>query len=345
MNVSTPLKSSLRFFVYFLGWVISAYGQIYAQPSPSQLKINVFSVSNGVGLERDRRILADALRDLGHEVQEKETYRSGFGELADINIYFEIIDPNCLASARLNWFIPNPEYYLQERYLLERMDLILCRTRHAEGIFRALNRPTYFLGFTSLDRGDKGIVKDFHSFLHLAGASVTKNTDAVAQLWRNNLSLPNLVIIRHGIYPPFEQENFKWFSYKVPENELVDFQNSRGIHLCPSIAEGFGHYIMEAMSTGAVVITTNAPPMNEFITDERCHIPYFRTSPLALSTAYFTSTDQMADVIDKLTCLPIDELKKIGECNRLAYEQKTQEFHDNLRNLLEAVNSLVDKIQ
>ncbi len=316
---------------------IFAFGQLYSAASSSQLRINVFSVSNGVGLERDRKILADALRELGHLVQERETHKSLSEQItADVHIYFEIIDENRLSEARLNWFIPNPEYYFQGPAILDKIDLILCRTHQVERIFQDLDRPTYFLGFTSLDRYDNRIDKDFHSFLHLAGASPTKNTKAVVDLWQNNRYLPLLTVIRHNIDPPLAQHNVHWFSSRIAEEPLLYFQNYHGIHLCPSTAEGYGHYIMEAMSTGAVVITTNGAPMNEFIADDRCLVPYSSTAPQALGTAYFANANQLASVVFRLLHLPLDELKKIGTTNRKVYLRKTKEFHDNLRNLFES---------
>ena len=41
--------------------------------------------------------------------------------------------------------------------------------------------------------------------------------------------------------------------------------NTYTFHICPSLCEGFGHYISEGLSCGAVVITNNCAPMNELV--------------------------------------------------------------------------------
>ena len=69
--------------------------------------------------------------------------------------------------------------------------------------------------------------------------------------------------------------------------ELRRLQNENLFHLCPSETEGFGHYLMEALGVGAVVLSTDAPPMNELVTAERgILIPYATTRPQNLGTRY-----------------------------------------------------------
>lgn len=48
--------------------------------------------------------------------------------------------------------------------------------------------------------------------------------------------------------------------------QVRTFQSEHPIHICASEREGFGHYINEARAAGAFIISTDHPPMNEFVT-------------------------------------------------------------------------------
>jgi len=317
---------------YRISFCLLLFSELHA------LKIHVFSVHNGKGLETSRNILMSALDALGHETIAKDLYEHCDGDFADINIFFEIINEDWLSQAPLNWFIPNPECYLQELSVLDSIDLILCRTHEVERIFQALNKRTYYLGFTSRDCRIPRIKKDWKSCLHLAGSSVFKGTEAIKQAWRSQPNMPRLSIVAHYDISPFKQQNIAWITSKMPLASVRELQNRSGIHLCLSETEGFGHYLMEAMSTGAVVITTDAPPMNEFIQDKRCLVPYRESTPFQLSTRYFADPGELTQKIRELTH---QELNTIGDQNRRVYLQKTEEFYENLQKIFELDKPLV----
>lgn len=311
------------------------FGSLFADAknSPKILKFNLISEFNGKGLEAHQRILAEAIEKLGHQVTKmswNETQKSG----ADINIFFERIKSEKLSWAKINWFVPDPEWYTQDLKLLNKMDLIVCFTHEAERIFRGLNKATYYLGFTSVDCYQPEIQKDYFHFLHLAGEGFFRGTTVLQKIWLSNPYLPLLTVIRHPSDFVSQQSNLQWIPYRVPLEQLRLLQNQCGIHLCPTETEGFGHYIMEAMSAGCVVLTTNAPPMNEFIHDPRCLIAYSSVSPMNLGTSYHVDPKDLENKLAHLMSLPPTELASIGLNNRMIYLQKKQEFHENLKELL-----------
>ena len=304
----------------------------------TSLRINIFSASNGKGLENSRKILKEALIHLGHEVYERELteIRGDNDPTVDINIFFEIINDPWIPLAAKNWFIPNPEWYQQDIALLQKIDLILCRTYEVEKIFKSLKKKTYYLGFSSVDCKQPGN-KDFSSCFHLSGSSTLKGTSEIMKAWNNDLLMPNLTIVIHYDFPKIIQDNLVWITQRIPQSELLALQNECGIHLCLSETEGYGHYLMEAMSTGAVVVTTDAPPMNEFIKDKRCLIPYKRRASLYLGILYFANPNKLHDKMRYLLSLSQKELQEIGDNNRKMYLEKTQIFHKNLKKLMSEV--------
>lgn len=300
------------------------------------LRINLFSSKNGKGLEASRQILKNELVQMGHIVEDREWSEKKIKNCpkVDLNIFFEKIIPKWLNGAAVNWFIPNPEWYSNDNATLKHIDLILCRTREVERIFNDLQKRTFYIGFSSRDHFDPSIEKDFGLCLHVAGGSHQKGTPAIVKAWSGRSDLNPLIILIQYSLRHRTGDHVQWIQERLPLADLRLLQNSCGIHLCPSETEGFGHYLMEAMSTGAVVVTTDAPPMNEFIEDGRCLVPYLRTEPCQLATCYFVDPELLANRVQALMALPNEELKKMGEHNRARYLQKTEAFRDNIKQLM-----------
>ncbi|MBA3721884.1 MAG: glycosyltransferase [Parachlamydiaceae bacterium] len=299
------------------------------------LTFNIISEMNGAGLEVDQKIMTNALKSLGHNVQSIDIRKKQSPPKADINIFFQRFEPLWLSTANLNWLIPNPEWYWQKAKALEDIDLILCRTREAERIFSKYSKKTYYLGFTSIDCYEKGFRKDFHSILHLPGQSVQKGTSRILDVWRSNPQFPLLTLIQRFNSVQLNQPNYYLIAKRVDEKTLRSYQNTCGIHLCPSETEGFGHYLNEAMSAGAVVVTTNAPPMNEFIIDPRCLVSYEKTKTQHFGINYYVDPKDLEKVINNLIKLPNEEQIIIGNNNRKAFLKNKKMFHERLKKLLE----------
>jgi glycosyltransferase involved in cell wall biosynthesis len=326
--------SKICFLALFL-WLCSSF-----LPAAG-MGINIISQCNGKGLQVDKQILESALRDLGCHINyiDQYQYQTQMAPAADINIFCQKAMPHLFPCARLNWFIPNPEWCYDSQDVLAQFDLILCRTKEVERIFKKMGLKTYFLGFTALDVYEKDVNKDFYSWLHVAGGSAQKGTPVIGDTWMRNPRLPHITIIRHVESSFRELSNFTWIAERVPSKALRELQNRCGVHLCLSETEGFGHYLLEAMSCGAVVVTTAAPPMNEFIRDPRCLVPYNYTLPQLLATNYYVATEDLEKCLKRLLCLPRSELKAIGKSNRIRFLQLQQRFYERLKFLLEGAQA------
>ena len=304
---------------------------VHADP----LKVNLFCPDNGKGLSVDGQILKDSLTALGVSVYWKSRDKSHEIPLADINIFCEILSPDLFSYARLNWFIPNPEWCTQDIAKLESVDLILCRTHEASRIFNELHLNTFFLGFTTPDAQNLLIKKNFHSFIHVAGSSPLKGTSTVLSTWNKNKKFPFLTVIGTGIPLQKTRANLDLIKKTIPIEDLRKRQNQSGIHLCLSETEGFGHTLAEAMSCGSVVITTDAPPMNEFIQDPRYLVPYSYTTTKDLGTRYHVTSEALEAKMSEILKLPLSTLKESARKNREAYIQRANSFQENLKFLIE----------
>jgi glycosyltransferase involved in cell wall biosynthesis len=132
------------------------------------------------------------------------------------------------------------------------------------------------------------ITKKVGHWLHLAGKSKLKGTDVIINTWLKNPDFPPLTIIqRNAVIQDKEAHNLSYIKEFIDHHRLKELINQCPVHLCPSATEGFGHSMGEALSCGAIIITTDAPPMNELVTGDRGFLvkPVSRRS-IKLATAY-----------------------------------------------------------
>ncbi|CCB90984.1 putative uncharacterized protein [Waddlia chondrophila 2032/99] len=320
------MKFTLLPFCLFVFAMLPATSILEEAPP---LTINLFCELNNHGLSADAAVLDEALTAQGCRVRRVDR-KDREVLCADINIFCEKMYAEHFKKAKKNWLIPNPEWFFNQSLKdLNRIDLILCRTKEVERIFNELGMRTYFLGFTSLDCFRSDAIKKADQYLHLAGNSPLKGTAAIVKTWKANKNFPLLVVISKRTPPASITSNIKWKGRYVEREELLDDLNESLVHLCLSETEGFGHYISEAMSCGSIVVTTDAPPMNEFIEDSRFLVPYQSVKAEGLATLYRVSSRSIEEKIREIAELSSDELKAAGEANR----QRYLEMKKNLKRI------------
>jgi glycosyltransferase involved in cell wall biosynthesis len=295
--------------------------------------VNLIGWDNGVGLSRDLRLIEQVLRDGGFEVSLQPA--RGRGKLRkwlgpwvqrarfagrrllrrkrfDLNIMLEHVTPEYLGAAERNTFIPNPEWCLpRDVRRLHYVDQVLTKTDHAADIFRNQGCRIAPIGFTSGDR-QLPEVERTRTFLHLAGRSSAKRTRVVLETWARHPEWPTLTVVQHPRMADFRPvaPNIVHRVDYLDDAELRELQNASLFHLCPSETEGFGHYIVEALSVGAIVMTTDAEPMNELVNPERgVLMPYVRTERQQLATRYLIEAEALEAAVASVLALDDQELQ------------------------------------
>lgn len=211
-----------------------------------------------------------------------------------------------------------------------------CKTKETERIFKEIikrnNRKLdiIYTSFTSKDWYDEKINKD-KVFFHNRGASKLKGTLSLVQAWKAEFG--KLIVNSRDIIPEKEGINVNYNIFT--EEELKKVQNNSMFHICPSVVEGFGHYINEAKSCGAIVLTTDAPPMNEFINNDfGILIPCKTGKKFRLGTLYKIETKQMQNKISEALCLKDEEIKEKQVKSRQSFLDNDIFFRDIIKNIL-----------
>ena len=295
------------------------------------MKINIIARTNGVGLDRDVDLINSTLSSAEGFNVTVSHYRSisllrrlfPAPQQYDINIFLERVYPRWFGSASANILIPNQEHF-PHRLIgsLKHIDHILCKSRHASEIFETHHQSVHFTSFTSTDLLDEDVTPDYQKFLHLAGRSTQKGTATLLELWKKKPSWPTLTIVQCKENAPDEvPDNIRLITDYIPHEEIKNLLNSHGVHLCTSSSEGWGHYIVEAMSCKALVITTDGPPMSEIISPERgVLVPWHRQEPRHLGIDWHIDPDKLEQNINELLLMPVEK--------KQLYGQKAREWFD-----------------
>ncbi|MBW3096074.1 glycosyltransferase family 4 protein [Pseudohoeflea coraliihabitans] len=306
----------------------------------------VIARDNAYGLSRDARIVATALRQAdysvdirtprGHWLERWKTRQ----DAVDCVIHLERVFPAWTRSGAFNLLIPNQERY-PARHIprLRQVDLVLAKSNHAAQIFAGLGKPSVNAGFASADRLDASIEKNWRRFFHLAGGSTVKGTEDLLKLWARHPEWPELVIVQKAANAPKSvPDNVRIEAGYIDDEALRQLQNACGIHLCPSRSEGWGHYILEAMSCGSVVVTTDGAPMNELVNADCGHlVPVEKTAARHLGIDYHVNIAALEATILRLLEAPEIQMRETGAVAMRRFAEICDAFPRALASSLDAL--------
>lgn len=263
-------------------------------------KIVILYSSAGFGLAKDGRVLQEALLALNYNVELKSFSQTDiasdsyvknaiikflfkfnaiyfwrkflsvfFRKPTTIFLHLENIHYKKLFENAVHILIPNQEWFrVSGISLLPHIHQVWCKTHLACSIFNELGVPTRYIGF-SLGKelfpiNHESQVPEFFSRI---GRSAYRGAECLINIWSQHPEWPNLNLVidaSRRIYPcPANVFYVDEFS------SAADYQKYAKrflFHVYATETEGFGHSIYESLRAGAIVLLTDAPPMNEIIT-------------------------------------------------------------------------------
>jgi hypothetical protein len=287
--------------------------------------INIYTSLNGVGLEQDANIIKGILSKHTCYTLDYITHQKSHTK-GDYGIHLEIPRYDEIEKNHVNIMIPNAEWF-DSKWLqkIKMFDTVFCKTFDAVEVFKKFHPNCVYTGFTSNDMF-LDVAKD-KRLLHIEGKSMLKNTDSLISAYQLHPELDKCYAISSR---NTGKHNGLEFFERLPYDKLKVLLNACLIHICPSMYEGFGHYINEARSAGAVIITTDRAPMNEFIKDKRFLVEGQRARVHNLVPLFKVNPIDLANKIQSVCAMDFDELKAIGMENRKEFLKLDIVFKENI---------------
>ena len=256
----------------------------------------------------------------------------------------EHVWPQFLHEARCNVVVPNPEWFdRRDVAFLPCIDRIWAKSGYAQALFAARGCSSSWIGFDSEERYWPQIARE-ERFFHLAGRSPLKGTGRLLALWRRHAEWPPLTLVQDLEAQTGEQalpSNILIHRGYLGDEALRSLQNSHRFHLCTSEAEGWGHYIVEAMSTRAVTLTCNAPPMNELIDAQRGLLVEGRSAGRHNLACLYRFDDQALErSVERALALSQSEVQAMGDAARSWFISNKRGFADRIERALLEVAAL-----
>jgi len=286
------------------------------------VKFNLISnLTNGVGLQVEFDLLRRELDALGHQVQGVQFNAKPLRvQKADVNLFLEVVVPQIFPAAPKNWVAPHPEWWFAD-WDRHPFDLVLAKTRDTERIFRArVGDRCQYVGWTSRDLYNATIPRQ-RRFLHVSGKSQMKNTATVIAGCQH-AGVPLTVIGEHT----------GQLRRRVSDADLKVLMNSHFCQVMPSAYEGYGHVLHEAQGCGQIIITTDAPPMNEL--KPAVLIPSIHQVAHHAGMLHKVSVSDVAHAVRKVLDWTTEEVQTYHDKARMQYLRDQQAFRHTLVELV-----------
>ena len=295
------------------------------------MRVNLISNNrNQTGLAVD----VDILQGMWHIVHPDATFNRVHHSHpecpeAEVNVFFEVLNPSLFTYAATNIWIPNPEWtYKTWQPYFKQLDHIWCKTDHAFEIFKPHNTNTAYIGWTSIAKGVSER-KNFSKAIVLAGKNIFRHPqiviDAYSCIEEKDMSkMPELHVVYDSTrmtvnLPTKLAEKIKLYPNTLKQKEYDEILDECGLAICISAAEGFGHAVNEAASSGCFLMVSNIDAFTELGYDGIMVEHGSKTPSDRVDNIYKTNLKDVFVALDKYVGLSFKEKKEISNKNADKY--------------------------
>lgn len=323
------------------------------------MRINLISnFGNHTGLTHDVNLMRGILTAIFDKDVEIRCVPYVFPhcEEAEVNIFFEVINPSLFSYASKNIWIPNLEwtYKTWEPYF-SMVDEIWVKTKEAEDKFKSMNIPCTYIGWTSIDKVYADKVNFSKAFVPV-GKNMFRNPRPIFQAYLKikdeSIALftklpmlyisfnPNNVQIN---VPSSIAEKVVLIDKDLKESEYDEVMKSCGLCISISVAEGFGHAVNECMSVGMNLILSPIRPYLEDLTSGSAFFGEVHEKIEQLDcfgTFVDTSSSSIVTCLKKYMDTPFKVKRDNCDLVRALYETRHSEFIAKMKEILPSLKNI-----
>ena len=312
----------------------------------------------GTGLSQDVNImrgLLTAIFDKNIEISLVQYVQPQCNE-ADVNVFIEVMNPSLLAYAAKNIWIPNHEStYKSWIPYLHMVNEIWTKTTEATNIFKSLTpTPVRYIGWTSLNK-ETPSKKNYYKAIVPLGKNIHREITPILHAYQKikyvNPSLYSRLPVLNVVYEPKritidlprEISDRIVLHTTLKDKEYDELLKECGLCICLSKAEGFGHAVNEAMSSGCNLILSSILPFTKDVAGESNTGTFFCKSTDSsenedcFGSLVSTDANSLVEILEEYVETSFKQRKEGSETMRSVYEQ-------NHKKWLEMMMLIVPKV-
>lgn len=269
---------------------------------------------------------------------------------ADFNIFFEVINPCLFPYAGRNIWIPNHEWTYQSWIPYTHMvNEIWVKTHEAEQIFKSLTSThVRYIGWTSISK-EYSSKKNYYKAIVPLGKNIYREIQVIFDAYIHlkqvapvdfaRLPILNVVSHREIVVPDFITDKVVLHS-KLSTTEYDDLLKESGLCICLSKAEGFGHAVNEAMSSGCnMILSSIAPFLDDVAGEANLGVTFVRRrQTVAHATCFGVLVDSdkssLCDALQVFLDKSMKEKKSESEFMREVYAGNHRRFVAKMKELM-----------